>query len=57
MKDDRKVIAFRVKPDFHKAVRQISLDNDTTVQEYVKSLVVADALAKRPDLKEIIEKA
>lgn len=57
MKETRKNIIIRVNPDFHKVVKQIALNNDVTVQDYVKNLIIADALKKEPSKKEIIEHA
>lgn len=54
---ERKTIAVRVAPDIHKAVRQIALDNDVTVQDYLIGLVLNNIEnGNSPELLKIWEK-
>ena len=57
MSESRKPIIIRVSPDFHKVVRMFALDNDVTVQDYVKGLIIKDVVKKRPELKDVADKA
>ncbi len=42
MQDNRKLLGVRVSPELHKVIKQIALDNDITIQDYVVGLIMAD---------------
>ena len=55
MSDSKKQINVRIDARLHKEIKQIVLDSDTTVQDYVKSLIVTDIVQKKPELKEVLQ--
>lgn len=42
MQDNRKLLGVRVSPELHKVIKQVALDNDVTIQDYVVGLIMAD---------------
>ena len=47
----RKQVSIRIDEDFYKEVRIFLLENDTTFQEYVESLIRED-MKRKKDLKD-----
>lgn len=42
MQDNRKLLGIRVSPELHKVIKQVALNNDITIQDYVIGLIMAD---------------
>ena len=42
MQDNRKLLGVRVSPELHKIIKQVALDNDVTIQDYVVGLIMTD---------------
>lgn len=42
MQDNRKLLGIRVSPELHKVIKQVALNNDVTIQDYVIGLIMAD---------------
>ena len=42
MQDNIKLLGVRVSPELHKVIKQVALDNDITIQDYVVGLIMAD---------------
>lgn len=55
MSNSKKQINVRIDARLHKEIKQIALDSDTTVQDYIKSLIVTDIVQKKPELKEVLQ--
>lgn len=53
MSNDRKLLGVRVTPKFHKVIKQIALNNDVTVQEYVIGLILKDIEINQNELKNV----
>ncbi len=53
MSNDRKLLGVRVTPKFHKVIKQIALNNDVTVQEYVIGLILKDIEINQSELKNV----
>ncbi len=42
MQNSKKLLGIRVTPELHKVIKQVALDNDITIQDYVVGLILAD---------------
>lgn len=42
MQDNRKLLGIRVSPDLHRVIKQVALDNNVTIQDYVIGLIMED---------------
>ena len=51
MKDSRRIITTRVTPELHRAIKQIALDNDITIQDYIVELITADVQIEQDKIK------
>lgn len=51
MQDNRKLLGVRVSPELHKIIKQIALDNDITIQDYVIGLIMADVQIEQTKTK------
>lgn len=40
--DNRKLLGVRVSTELHKMIKQVALNNDITIQDYVVGLILAD---------------
>lgn len=53
MSDNRKLLGVRVTPEFHKVIKQVALNNDVTIQDYVIGLILKDIENNQKELKNI----
>lgn len=51
MKDNKKLLGVRVSPELHKMVKQVALNNDITIQDYVTGLIMADVQSEQGKTK------
>lgn len=42
MTDNRRLLGVRVSPEFHRKIKQVALDNDITIQDYILGLILTD---------------
>lgn len=51
MQDNRKLLGVRVSPELHKIIKQVALDNDITIQDYITGLIMADVQIEKTKTK------